>query len=139
MVRMRKTNRRRGVVAVEAAIIFPILLLLTLGGIHFGWLFLKAQQLTNAARTGARIAILPGVTVDGDVRPAVNSLMASAGMGGSDYAVTVTPGDISTAATGDVITVRIPVLAANVSIMPLPGFSDDWNLQGSVTMAKEGP
>ena len=139
MVRMRKTSCRRGAVAVEAAIIFPILLLLTLGAIHFGWLFLKAQQLTNAARTGARIAILPGVTVDGDVRPAINSLMTSAGMGDSEYAVTVTPGDLSTAATGDVITVRITVLAANVNMVPLPGFSDDWNLQGSVTMAKEGP
>lgn len=138
MVRMRKTNRRRGVVVVEAAIIFPILILLTLGAIKFGWLFLKAQQITNAARTGARIAILPGVTVADDVLPAVNSLMTSAGMGGSDYTVTVTP-DPSMVESGGAVTVRITVPAANVNIMPLPGFSDDWNLQGSVTMAKEGP
>ena len=138
MVRMRKTNRRRGAVAVEAALIFPLLILLTFGGIKFGWLFLKAQQLTNAARTGARIAILPGVTVDGDVRPAVNSLMTSAGMGGSGYTITVTP-DPSMVESGSAVTVRITVPAANVNIMPLPGFSDDWNLQGSVTMAKEGP
>jgi Flp pilus assembly protein TadG len=139
MVRIRKTKRFRGLATVEAALIFPLLLLLTLGAIHFGWLFLKAQQLTNAARTGARIAILPGVTVAGDVLPAVNSLMTLAGMGGSGYTVTVTPGDPSTVGSGGAVTVRITVLAANVSIMPLPGFSDDWNLQGSVTMAKEGP
>ncbi|MHC4143992.1 MAG: TadE/TadG family type IV pilus assembly protein [Planctomycetota bacterium] len=138
MVRMRKTNRRRGVVVVEAAIIFPILILLTLGGIKFGWLFLKAQQITNAARTGARIAILPDVTVADDVEPAIHSLMTSAGMGGSGYTVTVTPNP-STVVSGGAVTVRITVPAANVNIMPLPGFSDDWNLQGSVTMAKEGP
>ena len=44
---------------VEAAIVFPILLMLTLGAIEYGWLFLNAQQVTNAARQGARIAILP--------------------------------------------------------------------------------
>ncbi|MHC4496134.1 MAG: hypothetical protein ACYSYM_09960, partial [Planctomycetota bacterium] len=106
--------------------------------IKFGWLFLKAQQITNAARTGARIAILPDVTVADDVEPAIHSLMTSAGMGGSGYTVTVTPNP-STVVSGGAVTVRITVPAANVNIMPLPGFSDDWNLQGSVTMAKEGP
>ncbi len=34
-------------------------LLVMLGAIEYGWLFFNVQQITNAARQGARVAILP--------------------------------------------------------------------------------
>ena len=57
IVRKRKANRRRGAAAVEAALVMPIMLLVTLGAIKYGWLFLRAQQVTTAARYGARVAV----------------------------------------------------------------------------------
>ena len=53
-IRMIKKERAwgRGATLVEMAVVFPLLLMVTLGAIKYGWLFLKAQQMTNAARTG---------------------------------------------------------------------------------------
>ena len=143
MVRTKKQTRYRGLAAVEVALVFPLLLLLTLGGIRYGWLFLKAQQITNAARHGARIAILPGVTVNDDVLPAIQSLMESAGINSGDYSVTISPADFPSAAVGDTVTIQVTVPCANIDIMQVPLFTNlepaNWNLGASVTMAKEGP
>ena len=143
MVRTKKQTRYRGLAAVEVALVFPLLLLLTLGGIRYGWLFLKAQQITNAARHGARIAILPGVTVNDDVLPAIQSLMESAGINSGDYSVTISPADFPSAAAGDTVTIQVTVPCANIDIMHVPLFTNlepaNWNLGASVTMAKEGP
>ncbi len=38
-----KNNQRRGVVLIEAALVFPILLLLTFGLMEYGWLFLRME------------------------------------------------------------------------------------------------
>jgi len=140
MVRRLKKNRR-GLATVEAALVFPLLLLLTLGGIRYGWLFLKAQYITNAARMGARTAVCPDAT-PASVLAAINALMTAGGMGASGYSVTMTPADISSLEVGDPLTVRITVLGANIDIMHVPLFTKldpaNWNLGASVTMAKEG-
>ena len=45
MNKQRKNKSRRGTMVVEAALILPLLLILTFGGIKYGWLFIKWQQL----------------------------------------------------------------------------------------------
>ena len=50
-------RRRRGVAAVEAAIVMPIVILLTFGFIELGWYVNSVQILHNAARQGARAAV----------------------------------------------------------------------------------
>ena len=62
VVRRHKANHSRGAVAVELALVLPVILLVTFGAIRYGWFFLKAQQVTNAARYGARVAIRAGVS-----------------------------------------------------------------------------
>ena len=47
-------NRQRGVVAVEFALVFPLLLTLVLAAIDWGWYFFVDQLVTNCAREGAR-------------------------------------------------------------------------------------
>jgi Flp pilus assembly protein TadG len=59
--RLRK-SARTGTTIVEAAFVLPLFLLLVLGAIEYGWLFFNVQQITNAARQGARVAILPDVS-----------------------------------------------------------------------------
>ncbi len=51
----------RGAELVEFAFVFPTLLLVMLGIIDFGFLFQRYEVVTNAAREGARVAILPGI------------------------------------------------------------------------------
>ena len=52
----------RGAELIEFAFIFPLLLLVCLGIVDFGLLFQRYEVLTNAAREGARVAVLPGYT-----------------------------------------------------------------------------
>ena len=137
MVKAKKKARYSGTAAVETAIVFPILLLLTFGVIEYGWLFLKAHQITNAARQGARIAILPGASNEG-VIAAIDSLMTAAEMGSSGYTITFSD-DVSSVPTGNMLTVTVTVSSEAVALMNIPFLPDPNNIGASVTMAKEGP
>jgi len=122
---------------VEAALVFPLLLLLTMGAIEYGWLFLKAQHMTNAARQGARLAIRPDVT-NGEVLALIDRLMAEGGLADSEYVVNLTPAPTAVG-TGEPLEVEIRVPSAriviiNASFLPVP----EW-LRATVTMTKEGP
>jgi Flp pilus assembly protein TadG len=50
----------RGAQLVEFALVLPVLLLIILGIAEFGVIFQRLEVVTNAAREGARIAVLPG-------------------------------------------------------------------------------
>lgn len=54
--RMRKSEAGQSM--VEMALVLPILLLLIGGIMDFGWLFYNQLALTNAAREGARYAVI---------------------------------------------------------------------------------
>ncbi len=58
-----RRNRRllgaRGQALIEAALIIPILLLIAVGIFEFGRAYQTWQILTNAAREGARLAVVP--------------------------------------------------------------------------------
>lgn len=58
MAVLRRTQSDRGVTIVEAAFVLPILLTFIFGLIDLGMWTLNANQATNAARDGARAAII---------------------------------------------------------------------------------
>jgi Flp pilus assembly protein TadG len=74
----------RGAELIEFALVLPLLLLVVLGIVDFGFLFQRLEVVTNAAREGARIAILPGY-LTADVNARVNNYMSTGGLA-------VTPG-----------------------------------------------
>jgi len=90
--RSRSTSRDRGAVAVEFAILLPVLLLLVFGIIDFGRALNAQIALTQAAREGARLDALNQPNL------VTRTQAAAAGLGS---AVTVTlvyqckPGDAS--------------------------------------------
>jgi Flp pilus assembly protein TadG len=59
-----------GAQLVEFALVLPLLLLVVLGIAEFGFIFQRYEVITNAAREGARLAVLPGYT-EPDIRPRV--------------------------------------------------------------------
>ena len=54
---------QRGNALVEFALVLPLLLLIFAGIVDFGFLFQRYEVITNAAREGARIGVLPGYEV----------------------------------------------------------------------------
>lgn len=73
---MRRIRGQRGTALLEAAVTMPILLLIAVGVFEFGRAYQTWQVLTNAAREGARIAVLPGTT-DGQIVTAVRDYMTN--------------------------------------------------------------
>jgi Flp pilus assembly protein TadG len=76
---MKRIRNEKGAALVEAAIVMPMILLISVGIFEFGRAYQTSQVLTNAAREGARLAILDGPT-DGDVRARVNKYLTDGGL-----------------------------------------------------------
>ena len=74
----KRLKSERGAELIEFALVLPLLLLVVLGIAEFGFMFMRYEVLTNAAREGARMAVLPGyATLD-----VQNRVVAYANAGG---------------------------------------------------------
>ena len=158
IVRTREENRFRGAAAVELALVLPVILLIIFGALQYGWLYLKAQHITNAARYGARVAVRADASTQ-NVIDAIKALLGPNGAklyeAGEDPNVAfrvngVSCPDISTAnEVGDAITVIVMVPRDKIELLKIPLFSIPTKLDENgnevpkdlgafVTMAKEG-
>ncbi len=72
-------SSERGAELVEFALVMPLLLLIMFGIFDFGLLFQRYEVLTNAAREGARLAVLPGYS-DADVSARVATYLQAGGV-----------------------------------------------------------
>lgn len=75
---IRRWKSEKGAELIEFALTFPVLLLVAMGIMDFGLLLQRYEVLTNAAREGARVAVLPA---NYDVTARVNQYLLAAGMG----------------------------------------------------------
>ena len=73
--------RDEGSELIEFALVTPILILLLAGIFDFGMMFRSYEAVTNAAREGARVGVLPGYA-DADVQTRVNEYLAGSGLTG---------------------------------------------------------
>src|SRR3989442_2618658 len=79
----------RGTALIEMALTLPLMLLVSAGIVEFGRAYQTWQVVTNAAREGARIAILPGTT-DAMVTDRVRTYMSDGQLSDStDATVTI--------------------------------------------------
>lgn len=101
----RFRRAEEGQALVEFALIVPFLLLFLIGIVEFGRAWNLHQVLTDAAREGARKAVVhdPTITLD-SVNNVVKSAIATAGANPNSATITVTGLDDS---TGDPATVEI--------------------------------
>lgn len=92
MAKLNSMPRRgdRGQAVIELALTLPLLLLVVLGIFDFGFMFQKFEVVTNAAREGARVGVLPDYTPTDAVNRALQYL-DSGGLGGPGV-TTVAPG-----------------------------------------------
>ena len=96
----RRCRSERGAELIELAMVTPILLLILGGIVDFGFLFRAWENVTNAAREGARVGILPSYGCEDsnpNVQDRVDQYMAAAGITGS-YTVESTPTTVTTGA-----------------------------------------
>jgi Flp pilus assembly protein TadG len=86
-IRRRGLRSERGAEIIELALVTPLLLLILGAIIDFGFVFRSWEVVTNAAREGARVGVLPSYSctdgLAGDVEPRVNDYLAAAGISGA--------------------------------------------------------
>ena len=131
MGHMRKWSRStRGQALVEFALILPLLVLILMGIIEFGRLWMTMITLSGAAREGARLAVVTAPDHDA-VETAANNVLDAAGLG---------PGTITISgpnAQNDVtVTVEITYTVITGSI--IPGLGGSLQLARSAVMRWEG-
>ena len=108
--------RQRGAAAVEFALVFPILFVVTYGAIIYSYIYVLRQSLTFAAQEAAQaaVSVQPGVTGYDDLvrQTAVNTALA---------AISWMPSNVRTALavdTGDVTICRGPSGGACATLLP---------------------
>jgi len=90
MFRSFRSNREKGASLVEFAVVLPLLLLLLFGIMEMGWLFAQQVEVRNAAREGARMAVVdypqPG---DGDSSAIVSAVCSRASLSADRASVSI--------------------------------------------------
>jgi Flp pilus assembly protein TadG len=106
----RRGRSERGAELIELALVFPILALMFAGIVEFAVMFQRYLVVSNAAREGARVAVLPGYT-QADVQNRVTDYVRN---GTGD--VTLSPATVLTVVTIDPPGATPPFPAAQVSV-----------------------
>ena len=137
MAVMRTGAPRRGLSTVEAALVLPLVLLLTMGLLEYGWMFLMSQYITNAARQGARVAVIPDAT-GSDFVNALGYSMDLAGIGDVEYEWSRTFAPVEGIDVVWMVTVTVSVDYSEIGL-GLPLVPTPQTLKSRVTMAMETP
>jgi len=138
-VRKLCRKNRRGAAVVEFAVVAPVFILLVFGMVEYGRMVMVQQVLTNAAREGARKAVLDGANATTIKTDIVGYLTAAKVNGVTTSNVTISPADPNAATAGTPITVTISVPFANVSWLPSTMFpaAKAQTLSASAVMRRE--
>ena len=108
---MTRFKSERGTAMIELALMLPLVLFISVGIFEFGRAYETMQVLTNAAREGARVAVLPNQPTD-IVKTRVNAYMELGGLTTCTSCIVVTPTEIAigggSTASGSKVTVNYP-------------------------------
>ena len=89
-----RLRTQRGNALVEFALVLPLLLLIFAGIVDFGFLFQRYEVITNAAREGARIGVLPGYEAADVQERVLDYVQAGLSMSAEDAATAVGTPDV---------------------------------------------
>lgn len=135
----RRGSLRRGAAAVELALVLSLFIAMVFGIIEFSRAMMVNQVITNAAREGARRAVIPGST-RAQVENRISTYMTNANI--NNYTLEtqvngVTVNDFSTAIPHSIITIRVSVNYSDVEWGGVGILGSNRNFSGVVVMRKE--
>lgn len=132
---MKRLRNQKGAALLETAITLPLVLLVSVSIFEFGRAYQTWQVLTNAAREGARVAILSNSTNE-QVTDAVRTYMTSGQLPEADAATIGIERTVpfGTANTASRITVNYPFKFMVLNPVMQLVQSDSTTGQGTTTM-----
>ncbi len=112
---------RRGIAAVEFAVVAPMFVLLLAGIMEFGQAFRIEHMLSSASRRGARTAVINGSTTTQVVQKVKSQCVETLGVKDTDVSVEVTVNgntttDLSKAKGGDEIDLTVSILYSKAGV-----------------------
>jgi Flp pilus assembly protein TadG len=130
----------KGSVAVEMALLLPILLVFLAGIVEFGLAYWEQQILTTAAREGARAGakkVNGSYLSNSNIRTLVRNYCVNAGVDVPTSQVSVTEESLAT--VSGTFTMKVVTITRPHSYILLPGFlpATSVTLTGSAKMLKE--
>lgn len=154
-IRSSSSSGRRGAVTVEVALTLPVFAVFLAGLMEFGHVFMVSNTLNAAARSGARLGSVEGITTS-QVVSRVNTVVGksfpsgkatvivrdasvfdTSSVAASTLDFTKLPAkDLSTAKTGDLFAVHVKVPYKNVALLP-PYWFKNHNITGMALMRHE--
>lgn len=118
----RATREDTGAAAVEFALVVPILLLVIIGIVNFGFLFAQQISLNNGARQAARYAVVDGRTCS-EIETEAKAGAATIGMSAAQVPTPV----ISNCGGGGAKPCTDTLSGTNITVtMTRPGASNAW-------------
>jgi TadE-like protein len=145
--KMPNLRSERGAELIEFALVLPLLLFVIMGLVDFGFMFQRFEVVTNAAREGARMAVLSGYT-DADVEARVRNYLTTGGVAAtaSNATVATTDFNIPSGGVGPAMPgkrVQVTYASPYLFLGPIAGwFGGSFtsaNLTGVAIMRKELP
>lgn len=135
----RKRRARAGTTVVEAAFVFPLMILLLFAIGEFGISFTRWNSLTNAVREGARAGVVFRSPCDaGPVTTLVETTVANfASSAGIDPATITTTVTGACTGTGTQLTVTATVPYDYIALDALAGLAPSTNLSARTVMRNE--
>jgi Flp pilus assembly protein TadG len=133
---LNNPRRRRGAAAVEFAVVAPILLIMIFGMIDFGRMIMVQQLLNDAAREGARTAVVGGSSA-ADVAAGVAAMLDATSIRSTAVTIDVTPSNLAGAQRGQLVVVQLSVPFRDVCWLPTPRAVGDRTLRATATMRHE--
>ncbi len=130
----RPTSAERGVAAVEMALVLPLLMMLLLGIIDWGWVFYQEFNLASAVRQGARVGVTvpPSAAPDPPTTAKATATAALAALGVDVSGATIT------SAYGGAAPMTTLTVAVKLPYKPIIGFvPTPKSLSYSMTMMME--
>ena len=106
-----RTRGERGQAVIEMALTLPLLLLIVFGIFDFGFMFQRYEVVTNAAREGARVGVLPGYSTT-DAQNRALDYLAVGGVGGAS---------VTTRTCGGALAPNSRCASATVGTYAIPG------------------
>jgi Flp pilus assembly protein TadG len=129
---------------VELALALPLLLLILVGIFEFARAYSIKQSLVNAAREGARTAVLPNISTEDTIKTVVNVYLSANNISPDTIIIrgAADTKDIGAIVTGEDVTVTVIdrydfILLGPVISLFGGTFRDGVNLGSRATMRKE--
>ena len=125
--------QRRGVTAVELAIVVPIFFTVVFALFEFGHYLMLRDTLNEAAREAARTAMaFGGSTTDAEAR--ASAVLAT--VGADNATITFSPATVTDSTTQVTVNITIPFSENSIFLPPI--FIENATIRGACTLACEG-